>query len=257
MRDEMQRMRTARRSKALMRSLSTDFLLREQFVTDPAGMFLDYTLGGPIVPEAASTANQLLYAIVSDRRSLAWLHRQASTRGQTDLSYAALGKELAIVAGHSGDAAISASLIRAGSSKEASIELALDLIRNLIEGLKGSIRSDGTEATPGTGTQFTPGTGTQFTPGTGTQFTPGTGTQATPGTGTQATPGTGTQFTPGTGTQATPGTGTQATPGTGTQSTPGGLVGRWGIFESTILALVEYAMQLRQMGALMETGFAA
>jgi hypothetical protein len=256
-------LRTARRSSALLHALSTDFLLREQFITDPVGMFSEYIGGASGSQEVDNSANQVLYAIVSNSQTLSWLRERVAAPGQ-DLSDAALAQDLAKVVGSSGDEALAAALIRCGASSKASLEPALALLRTLGLGLRGlGQRARGTEFTPGTGTEFTPGTGTLSTPGTGTQATPGTGTLSTPGAstlsapraGTLSTPGTGTQATPGTGTLSTPGTGTLSTPGTGTLSTPGGILGRWGEFQITIEALVQYATQLRQAGALRETGF--
>ena len=282
-------LRTARRSTALLRALSTDFLLREQFVTDPAGLFTDYMGGAPLSAEATNAVNDLVYAVVSNPQTLEWLGTLAA--GETDggLSDDALARGLAVAASRSGDEAVVSSLIKFGSADTLSIAPALGVLRGIALGVRGVGGRAGTEFTPGTGTNVTPGTGTNFTPGnrtrstpeTGTEFTPGTGTEFTPGTGTEftpgteATPGTGTEFTPGagpavaggtnvspgTGTNFTPGTGTNVSPGTGTnvspgtEVSPGGIVGRFGEFQVTLDALVDFARQVRRAGALTETGF--
>src|SRR5258708_5164856 len=212
-------LRAERRSSALLHAISTDFLLREQFVTDPAGMFSEY-IGGPSnSPEANALANQLLFAIVSHPQLLRWLRTRVAVPGQ-DLSDGALASDLAKAVGSSGDEAIVAALIHCSATEQASIQPALALLRTLGLGLRGvGQRFGGPALSPGT--ELTPGPGTEFSPCTGTQFTPGTGTQ----------------YTPGTGTQSTPGTGTQSTPGTRTQSTPAGILRGWGDLQVTIHAL--------------------
>ncbi|HEX8096218.1 hypothetical protein [Jatrophihabitans sp.] len=230
-------LKTARRSKALLQTLSTDFLLREQFVTDPAGMHSEYVHRKTGSTAARDTANQLIYAIVSNPGMLEWLQSRATASESGSLSNAELADELAEAIGRNGDPAIVASLIKAGASKQASVGVALDLLRAIVVAGREVGRA-GTEFTPGTGTQFTPGTGTQSTPARGTEFTPGAGTQSTPASGTEFTPGTGTQFTP----------------GTGTQFTPGGITDRWGELQVVLQSLVDYATQLRRAGALNHTG---
>jgi hypothetical protein len=279
-------LRFARRSRALLQAAAGDFLLREQLVTDPAGVLFEYVKGEAPPPETAAAANHLLYALVSSPVTLEWMKRLRAKPRKTPPSDRELARELAGVLTHRSDRAVVSALMRFGTTSSARIEPAFDLLRSMLAGLERGGES-GTEFTPGTGgTEFTPGTGgTEFTPGTGgtestpgtggTEFTPGTGTGGTEftpgtgtGTGTEATPGTGT----GTGTEATPGTGTgtgtEATPGTGTgtEATPGTgtgteaslgsiLRGGWGEFEATMIALVEYAVTLRNAGVLFEIGF--
>jgi len=262
-----------------MRALSTDFLLREQFVTDPAGMFGDYVGGKALSPEATSASNHLLYAIVSNPQMLGWVQNLADGGADSDLSDASIARSLVTAVSKSGDEAVVSSLIKFGSSGETSIQPALGLVRNLALALRGAGRragteftpgtgtnvspgtganvspASGTEATPGTGTNVSPSTGTNVSPGTGTNVSPGTGTNVSPASGTEATPGTGTNVSPGTGTNVSPGTGTNVSPGTGTNVSIGGIFGRFGEFQVILASLVDYANELRRAGALTETGF--
>ena len=50
----------ARRADALFRTFSTDYLLREQFVTDPAGIASEYLRGERLDAATADGVNQLL-----------------------------------------------------------------------------------------------------------------------------------------------------------------------------------------------------
>jgi hypothetical protein len=62
-----------RRVNALFKAMSTDFLLREQFVTDPAQVLHKYVEGSELPPQTASVTNQLLYSVLSNRKLLDWL----------------------------------------------------------------------------------------------------------------------------------------------------------------------------------------
>jgi hypothetical protein len=66
-----------RRVEALFRAMSTDFLLREQFVTDPAQVLHKYVEGVELPPQKASVTNQLLYSVLSNRKLLDWLKAYA------------------------------------------------------------------------------------------------------------------------------------------------------------------------------------
>lgn len=70
-------LRVARRIDALFKALSTDFLLREQFVTDPAQIMAEYVTGSSLPEDAADVSNQMLYAVVSNGSFLRWMVRYA------------------------------------------------------------------------------------------------------------------------------------------------------------------------------------
>ena len=59
--------KVARRTGALFKALSSDFLLREQFVTDPSQVLGEFVLGERPSDEAGDVANQLVYAVMSNR----------------------------------------------------------------------------------------------------------------------------------------------------------------------------------------------
>jgi len=66
-----------RRFDALFRAMSQDFLLREQFVTDPAQIASEYVYGARLAPRRAVVINQLLYAIAANPHLAQWLHDYA------------------------------------------------------------------------------------------------------------------------------------------------------------------------------------
>lgn len=74
----LRRSATVRRADALFQAMSQDFLLRQQFITNPVSILSEYLYGMPIASERALASNQLIYAVLSDRELLAWLHLYAS-----------------------------------------------------------------------------------------------------------------------------------------------------------------------------------
>jgi len=283
-----QQLRAVHRSNALFRAASDDFLLREQLASDPAHIIHEYIHGKPMSDEDAVAANHLLQALLSSPRMLNWMTQLAAQNAKRPLSDAQIARQLAVAMEQSADRAVVAALIRYGTTPGARIETALDLLKGILSviGRGGSAAlpaAMGTESTPATGTEATPATGTEatpagraqagteFTPSTGTNFTPSTGTQATPArraqAGTEFTPSTGTNFTPSTGTQATPArrvqagteftpsTGTNFTPSTGTKATPGLNFERdLERFQTSVRALIRFAVQMRRSGQLFDTG---
>src|SRR5260370_35903001 len=75
----LRRAAIARRVDALFKAMSTDFLLREQFVTDPAQVLSEYVEGAKLPPQKASVSNHLLYAMLANRSLLEWLADYAIT----------------------------------------------------------------------------------------------------------------------------------------------------------------------------------
>jgi hypothetical protein len=62
-----------RRLESLFKAMSTDFLLREQFVTDPVQILFEYLCGSRLAPEKAAINNQLLYSVMSNTHLLQWI----------------------------------------------------------------------------------------------------------------------------------------------------------------------------------------
>jgi hypothetical protein len=228
--------RVARRADALFKSLASDYLLREQFVTDPAGILTEYVRGGRLDEEATETANQLIYAVMSNPRLRDWLGSYAMRlRGGIPTRHG-VAREFARALVTRGDEATALAVIRGAAGSRRHFLVQADLLRVLITVIGSRfVGGSGTEMSPGNGTEMSPGTGTEMSPGTGTEMSPGTGTEMSPGTGTEMSPGaifSGTEMSPGTGTEMSPGgtemspgaifSGTEMSPGTGTEMSPGG-----------------------------------
>ncbi|WP_405918219.1 hypothetical protein [Streptomyces sp. NBC_00728] len=68
----MSRAATVRRIDALFQAMETDFLLREQFITGPSQILMDY-LAIPSVPqEQAALTDRLIYSVFANPKLLQW-----------------------------------------------------------------------------------------------------------------------------------------------------------------------------------------
>ena len=112
---------------------------------------------------------------------------------------------------------------------------------------------------------MSPGGGTQMSPGailrqtlrsSGTEMSPGGGTEMSPGGGTEMSPGAVFRQTLDSGTEMSPGGGTEMSPGGGTERSPGSVAtfGLPAYLQITLNALAQYAGQLRAQGALISSG---
>jgi hypothetical protein len=71
----LQRVATELRLNALFRATSSDFLLREQLVTDPAQILSEYIRGHALPAATASITNHLIYAVFANEQLRYWLVR--------------------------------------------------------------------------------------------------------------------------------------------------------------------------------------
>jgi hypothetical protein len=202
----LERAATARRVDALFRAMSGDFLLREQFVTDPVQVLWEYVHGSPLPTEQAAYANQLIYGAFANPQFRQWLWSYAvHARGaaqpirafRANLARAAVGTG----AHHLVQALIRSSAESGGSEGYQAFEWAMQalfpafnlppsgqapVINQTEDGTDGGTAIDGTDSgtidgtDSGTFETFTDGTGTSVT---GITFT-GTGTDTGTLTGT-------------------------------------------------------------------------
>jgi len=214
----LRRAATTRRVDALFKAMSTDFLLREQFITDPSQIMSEYVHGTSLSPEKASISNQLLYSVMSNPRLLGWLRDYAIKYGGNPPSRGQFAIDFGRAVADSGGHHVILALLRNSVEKEAAVgfdEVLLPLIFGIFTG--GGLVA-GTEMSTGTG-------GTEMS--TGNIFA--SGTEMSTGGGTEMSTGTG---------------GTEMSTG----NRPGLGVSRHALV--TLEALAIYATQLRQAGAL-------
>jgi hypothetical protein len=155
-----------RRVNALFRALASDYLLREQFVTDPAQILMEYVSGKRLEPEAAAAANQLVYAMVSNPRLLRWLttYGREHTEVPTGEAFA---RDFAHALARDGDEQTLLALVRAANESQALFSIQAQVLRGLINALgagRGGPVFAGTEMSS-PGTEISPGPGTEMSPG--------------------------------------------------------------------------------------------
>jgi hypothetical protein len=222
--------KVAHRTEALFRAISTDTLLREQFVTDPAQIMSDYLFTERPSEEAIDASNQLIYAVMSSQRLRNWAIGYGAKLNGATPSRDAFALEFAHAIAHSGDELAAVAVIRGAADKSDHFILQADLLRAIVTVLGGRLGVSGREMSPGHGTEMSPGVGTEMSPGrifAGTEMSPGHGTEMSPGVGTEMSPGrifAGTEMSPGHGTEMSPGVGTEMSPGrifAGTEMSPG------------------------------------
>jgi len=63
----------SRRADALFKTMATDFLLREQFVTEPTQILSEYLRGRKVDDDQAEVSDQLVYAVMSNAKLITWL----------------------------------------------------------------------------------------------------------------------------------------------------------------------------------------
>ena len=129
---------TARRLDSLFRAMASDYLLREQFVTDPTQIMSEYVYGTSLSSGIASVSNQLLYSLMANRRLRSWIGEYASEhRGHPPSHHEFLSDFSRVVAKY-GDHHTVSALVRSSIDKEGSAgfesfeRIVLDLLTILI-----------------------------------------------------------------------------------------------------------------------------
>ena len=204
---------TGRRVDALFRSMSTDYLLREQFVTDPAQVLSEYVNGTRISPDRASVGNQLLYSVMASPGLLRWLTGYADRSRRSVPSRNQFAADFGRAVVEHGNHHVVVALLRSSIERHDVFAPDEPLLQIMLHGLWQGDDDPGTGGGEGTGPGTDPGTGG------------GGGTD--PGTGT----------------------GTGGGEGTGPAEGDFGFFGR-SYVQVTLQALVQFATHLRNIGAL-------
>jgi hypothetical protein len=206
-----------RRLDALFRALASDFLLREQFITDPAQIASEYINGKRIAPDKAAAMNYLIYSCLANNYLISWLRDYAMrSDGQEPITQQRFVRDFSAAVVEQRAPHVVSALAHFALHDTARIQLDDNWLQ-VIFGRWHHFGEEGTDdATDSTGTDSTDSTdatdSTDSTDSTGTDATDSTGTDAT-GTDTTGTDNTGTDTT---GTDATGTDATDATDATGT-----------------------------------------
>jgi hypothetical protein len=202
-----------RRLDALFRALASDFLLREQFITDPAQIASEYVNGKRLAPEESAAINYLIYSCLGNNYLISWLRDYAMRSDRKPITQQELVQDFAVAVVEQRAHHVVSALAHFALHDTPRIQLDNDWLQ-VIFGRWRHFGEDGTDdATDSTGTDdATDSTGTDdATDSTGTDdATDSTGTDST-GTDTTGTDSTGTDTT---GTGITDSTGTDATDAT-------------------------------------------
>ena len=158
-------MKTSRRADALFKALSTDYLLREQFVTDPAQIMAEYLFGEKVAEEVSDAANQLVYAVMSNAKLRDWMAGYSAHLNGGIPTRHGFATEFARALAASGDEVATLALIRGAAEGRDHFVLQSDLLRSIIAILGGRMGAGGTEMSPGGTTERSPGGTTEMSPG--------------------------------------------------------------------------------------------
>jgi hypothetical protein len=211
--------KAAWRTHAMLRAMSGDILLREQFATDPMQVYCDYVAPGRVSGEQMEAANQLVFSVFSSPQLRRWMGDYSRRLRGHAPSRHLFAKQFAHAAAASRDPLVALALVRGAAAGEGKFELMADFFRAVLAAMgKGTLAETGTEMSPGvTATEMSPGaTGTEMSPGAlslagrvaaevasaarvaielrriaaagGTEMSPGGGTEQSPG-GTEMSPG--------------------------------------------------------------------
>jgi len=124
----LKRANTVRRVDALFQAMSQDYLLRQQFITNPISVLSEYVYGTPIPAERAAPSNQLIYSVLAERDLLSWLHVYASDhRGAVPTGRQFLADFSRAVVDHGGVLPVTA-LIRSSVDGNSLVEFDEDLL---------------------------------------------------------------------------------------------------------------------------------
>jgi hypothetical protein len=102
----------ARRADALFKAMAGDYLLREQFVTDPSQIFSEYVFGKTLPPEQTTARNQLLYAVMSNQRLLRWFNRYIGDHRDQPPARSKFYRDFSLALVESGDYRVVLALVR-------------------------------------------------------------------------------------------------------------------------------------------------
>ncbi|HLO93725.1 MAG TPA: hemagglutinin, partial [Burkholderiaceae bacterium] len=160
--------KAAWRTQALLRAMSGDPLLREQFATDPLQVYGDYI--GLDRPPGCSTdaANQLVFAVLSSAPLRRWMGEHAHRLGGRMPGRPLFARQFAGAIASSRDTLAALALMRSAAAREEVFALQIDFFRSLLAAIgRWGKAGSGTEMSPGaTSTEMSPGaTGTEMSPG--------------------------------------------------------------------------------------------
>jgi hypothetical protein len=144
----IQRAAIVRRVDALFRAMSSDFLLREQFVTDPALILSEYVYSKKLPPDEAEPINHLIYSVMSSRSLVQWL-RDRAFQPRSQMRSGGFLSDLSRAVVLHGNHNVVYALIRNSGAGAKAMEFDGALLSEILRTVLGF--EDGTEHSPGGG----------------------------------------------------------------------------------------------------------
>ena len=155
----IQRAAVVRRVDALFRAMSSDFLLREQFVTDPAQILSEYVYSRKLPPDDTAPINHLIYSVMANRGLVNWLRDRAfQPRSQMQSGRGFLADFSRAVVRHGNHNVVQALVRNPGVGAAAMAfdgGLLSEILRTVLGFEDGTDRSPGGEGTKQSGTHVT------------------------------------------------------------------------------------------------------
>jgi hypothetical protein len=153
----IQRAAIVRRVDALFRAMSSDFLLREQFVTDPAQILSEYAYSKKLPSLEAAPINQLIYSVMANRGLVNWLRDRAFQPRSQMLSGGGFLSEFSRAVVQHGNHNVVLALIRNPGAAAMAFDGALlsEILRTVLGFDDGTDRSPGGGGTQQSGTHVT------------------------------------------------------------------------------------------------------
>jgi hypothetical protein len=240
-----------RRLEALFKAMAADFLLREQFVTDPAQIMAEYILCDSLPRATADLANRFLYSVLANHKLRHWFGTFAADHAGSAVTRKAFLLEFGHAVARHGDEPIIFALMQSSMERDRPtgfrafewLIVSLASVVGIAERARGSVVASSPTGGSPTGGSPTGGSPTGGSP-TGGSPTGGSPTGGSP-TGGSPTGGSPTGGSP---------TGGSPTGGSPTGGSPtGGSVIFSHLPDYVLVALNElvgYAEELREAGAL-------
>jgi hypothetical protein len=155
----LQRAAVVRRVDALFRAMSSDFLLREQFVTDPTQILSEYVYSRKLPPDDAAPINHLIYSVMANGGLVNWLRDRAfQLRSQMQSGRGFFSDFSRAVVRH-GNHNVVLALVRNPGAGAAAMAfdgaLLSEILRTVLGFEDGTDRSPGGEGTKQSGTHVT------------------------------------------------------------------------------------------------------
>jgi hypothetical protein len=117
------------RTQAMFRAMSADYLLREQFATDPIQVFCEYVFGDRSSGLEPETANQLIFSVFSNPHLRQWMGAYSRNVGGKSVSRHVFASQFASAVAASRDPLVALALVRGATANRDLFERQSHILR--------------------------------------------------------------------------------------------------------------------------------